>query len=393
MLISLDQDAKNVTFEQKDCISMSKAYFAYIPTIKGSVEEEWKQCLNQILVTCSSGFIPVKLNIFVDLPDFETLLPTRKSIGMSMTYAFGKCSPAYNVSVHPPAKPWKTSVEAAFIPSGSMEVSYKSFKSIPYVILETVYGREIWAAGVSTYSYQNDTMKAAENAFNMMVSLLETEKMSLNNIVRQWNYIGDILSVNDGVKNYQIFNEVRKDFYSRFRTLKGFPAATGVGMKHGGVILDFCALKPVEKIKIIAIDNPNQVNAYNYRQEKHPPQFERALLISNDSKALLHISGTASIIGQETMGRGSIEEQTLVTIENIKKLADPERISQLLATPFISLEKFSLLRVYIKQPGDFSIVRSICSSHFPKVSAVYIEADICRDDLLMEIEAEAELSQ
>jgi enamine deaminase RidA (YjgF/YER057c/UK114 family) len=236
-----------------------------------------------------------------------------------------------------------------------------------------------------------------------MVAILENEKMSLNNLIRQWNYIGNILDVKDGYQNYQIFNEVRNDYYSRFRTVKGYPAATGVGMKHGGVILDFCAVDLNDSLKIKAVENPNQVNAYNYGQQvlmglrdkdkstKHAPQFERALLVANNHDAYLHISGTASIIGQETIGKDDIGKQTVVTLENIKKLTETERLRSIISDPAISHEKYSLFRIYIKNQSDFNIVRRICNEQFPKIPAIYIEADICRDDLLMEIEAEVEL--
>jgi hypothetical protein len=42
---------------------------------------------------------------------------------------------------------------------------------------------------------------------------------------------------------------------------------------------------------------------------------------------------------------------------------------------------------------DLKVVRQICNEHFPGIPALFIEADICRDDLLMEIEAEVELNQ
>jgi enamine deaminase RidA (YjgF/YER057c/UK114 family) len=382
---------------------MPKAYFAYLPAIAGSVEEEWKLCLNQVKDTCSRGYAPVKLNIFVDSPDFKTFLAIRKTISQSVIDNFGSCCPALNITAHPPEKPWKVSAEASFIILGSINITSKIFHSIPYVLLESGTAKEIWAGGISSYLSPDDTRMAAEKAFSLMVAILENEQMSLDNLVRQWNYIGNILSVKDGNQNYQIFNEVRNDYYTRFRKVHGYPAATGVGMMHGEVILDFCAIESDGSVKIKPVENPNQVNAYNYGQDvlkgsknkdkpvKHPPQFERALLIANNRDAVLHISGTASIIGQETIGIGDIVEQTLVTIENIKKLSDTERLCQLILSPVIYREKYSLLRVYIKQQNDFSIVRRICNDHFPQIPAIYIEADICRDDLLMEIEAEAEL--
>jgi hypothetical protein len=85
--------------------------------------------------------------------------------------------------------------------------------------------------------------------------------MSLNNVVRQWNYIGEILKVERGFQNYQIFNEVRSEYYEKYRTISSFPAATGKGMKYGGVFLDFCAVKSDEDLRIMAVNNPNQVNA------------------------------------------------------------------------------------------------------------------------------------
>jgi hypothetical protein len=155
--------------------------------------------------------------------------------------------------------------------------------------------------------------------------------------------------------------------------VKGYPAATGVGMKYGGVILDFCAVELSESLKIRAVENPNQINAYNYGQQvlmglkdkdkatKHAPQFERALLVANNHDAYLHITET-------------------------------ERINKLISGPVISGEKYSLFRIYIKKQSDFRIVHQIFNDQFPRIPAIYVEADICRDDLLMEIEAEVELT-
>jgi enamine deaminase RidA (YjgF/YER057c/UK114 family) len=384
---------------------MTKRYFVYLPSVEGSLEDEWKQCLQQIILSRSSGYIPVKLNIFIDIPDFESFLEKRKSILQMIFNEFGTVSPTVNISVQPPEKPWKVVVEGTFITGDVSTFTSKSYQSVQYVVLESGDRKEIWAAGVSSYMFPDDTRKAAESAFDIMAGLLANEKMSLDNLVRQWNYIGNILAVRNGVQNYQVFNEVRNYYYSKYRKIVGYPAATGVGMKHGGVILDFCAVQPGKSLQIIPVDNPNQVNAYNYGQQvlvgkakeddsvKHAPQFERALLMADRNEVILHISGTASIIGQKTMGKGDVGEQTIVTLENIKKLTDTERLNQLIPGAFPYHGRYSLFRVYIKRQEDIGIVRKICSEHFPSLPATYVEADICRDDLLMEIEAEAEPGQ
>jgi hypothetical protein len=383
---------------------MPKTYIIYLPAIEGSLEEELKLCLDQIEDTCSKGFIPVKLNIFVDLPDYESFLKGRGKICAVLNNTFKSGCPAFNITVQPPERPWKVAIEGTFISTGAYAVQMKKHMDFPYIIIESDAGKELWAAGVSSYSFPDDTGKAADKAFSLMNEILESEQMSIDNLVRQWNYIGNILEIKDNCQNYQLFNEVRNDYYTRFRKVKGYPAATGVGMMHGGVILDFCAFQPGIDTTIKPVENPHQLNAYEYNQQvlkgavasgiqaKHPPQFERALLIVNRKEAILHISGTASILGQETVGKGDIEKQTQVTINNMGLLSDAGRLKNLVPGSSLSESRYSLLRVYVKRDFDFRRVREICQERYPGVPAVFIRADICRDDLLMEVEAEAELT-
>lgn len=379
---------------------MLKHHFVYMPVVPGKIEVEWEQCLNQIVRDRVSGNLPVKLNIFVNQPDYNSYVSIKKHIGKSIEDAFREQPPAFNITLHPPGDGWNVSVEGLFISSGSAVSSSKLYQSVPYIVLTSGSYKEIWAAGLGNDLYQNNTREAACAAFDSVAGILEAENMTFDNIVRQWNYIGDILKITEGFQNYQIFNEVRSEYYKRYRTVQQYPAATGVGMKFGGVFLDFCAVKADGNLRIRAVDNPNQVNAYEYSQQvlkgltrkgenvKHPPQFERALLMINKTNKNMFISGTASIIGQETIGRGDIREQTLVTIENIKKLTESEHVSQLLGSSELISGRYTLLRVYVKNQADFPEVVKICSEHFPKVPALFIEADICRDDLLTEIEAE-----
>jgi hypothetical protein len=42
----------------------------------------------------------------------------------------------------------------------------------------------------------------------------------------------------------------------------------------------------------------------------------------------------------------------------------------------------------VKNQENFTKVKSICKARFPEVPAIYIQSDICRDNLLVEIEAE-----
>jgi len=157
-------------------------------------------------------------------------------------------------------------------------------------------------------------------------------------------------------------------------------------------------------VKIMGLSNPEQINAYEYgqkvlkgikekgKQVKQPPQFERALIMEHKNRAVLFISGPASRKGDATIGNEEAGGQTRETLENIKKLADEERISHAMTGLSGHSLKFSLLRVYIKHQDDFISVSSICEEQFPGVPVIFIEADVCRDDLLVEIEAEVRVN-
>lgn len=380
---------------------MIDKYLVILPENKGTLEEEWGQCLKKIIASGSGLFRLVKLNVFADVPDFETFSQADRLICDSILIAFGDKCPAYNVTAHPPEKPWKVTVEAAYA-GVNKEVSIESkiWKSIPYVTISSENFMELWAGGLGSGSNAGNTAEAAGIAFDQMRSILEIEQMSLNNIIRQWNFIGSILEIRNENQNYQIFNKVRSDNYLKYRTVHSYPAATGVGMKFGGVFLDFYAVKAESNLKLIAIDNPDQIRPYDYSQKvlkgrpgegekiNQPPQFERAVYLVNTTGSSLYVSGTASIIGQDTIGIGDIARQTEITIENIGKLADSERIGHLTGNKDFCSANLILLRVYIKNQSDFEKVKSICLENFPGTPIVFIEADICRDNLLVEIEAE-----
>jgi enamine deaminase RidA (YjgF/YER057c/UK114 family) len=375
-------------------------YLIFMPEVRGKLGEEWRQCLKQIIYRRETGFRLIKLNVFADLSDYETFIKVSKEIGKTILDAFGKQCPAFNITVHPPEIPWKVAVEAGYTDTDSSDITTCFWNSVPYVVCTSDSGKEVWAGGLGSGLFHSDTRSAAGAAFNQMKAILDVEGMSFDHVIRQWNYIGNILEIKNGFQNYQVFNEVRSEFYKKYRTVHGYPAATGIGMKLGGVSLDFCAVMPKEAVTIKSINNPNQVNAYEYGQEvlqgvsgkgksvKHPPQFERALLMTGKIRSTLFISGTASIIGQDTMGIEDVEKQTIVTIDNINKLTDQKWIGQMVINSDIEWGKFILLRVYVKDQNNFVKVKTICNEYFPDVPAIFIESDICRDDLLVEIEAE-----
>jgi len=46
---------------------------------------------------------------------------------------------------------------------------------------------------------------------------------------------------------------------------------------------------------------------------------------------------------------------------------------------------------YVKYPKDIPAVRSVCLKYFSQIPISFVVADICRSELLVEIEGQAEL--
>lgn len=371
---------------------MLDKYLLIFPQTEGAFEEEWKQCLGKLKVGISDGYNLVKLNVFIEAADFGSYVEIHREMMHDLDLMFHENQPACNISLHPPARPWKVSLEAGFIKEGSFELKYRNISGINYVTCSDGEVKLLWCGGTGAILHPDDTTKAASEAFDLMRLVLGSEDMTLDNIVRQWNYIGNITSINGKGENYHNFNSVRSKNYAAYRTQQIFPAATGIGIKHGGVSLDFFAAKGSDELRIIPVNNPGQVRPYQYGQAVlkgvQCPQFERAMALSYGNEYTLFISGTASILGQDTIGVDDIEKQTIVTIENIMKLVDTNNRNNYPGTTCFDISNLILLRVYVKRQSDFERVKEICCSYFNGAPSIFVEADVCRENLLVEIEAE-----
>jgi enamine deaminase RidA (YjgF/YER057c/UK114 family) len=100
---------------------------------------------------------------------------------------------------------------------------------------------------------------------------------------------------------------------------------------------------------------------------------------------MLFISGTASIVGHRTVHAGDVAAQTRETLVNIEALLDEaNRVS---GTSRFGLESLAY-KVYVRNSADLPLIQSQLHSALGRnPQVVYLQADICRQDLLVEIEA------
>ena len=102
------------------------------------------------------------------------------------------------------------------------------------------------------------------------------------------------------------------------------------------------------------------------------------------------VSGTASIVDSESRHLGDPEKQTAQTIDNIERLIAADNFAlHGLKGAGASLHDLAKIRVYLKRPEDLPKCRAVCERRFGPVPAIYAVADICRPELLVEIEGVA----
>ncbi len=146
-----------------------------------------------------------------------------------------------------------------------------------------------------------------------------------------------------------------------------------------------------ERSDVIAVplENPRQTSAYDYRSSYSPrsPKFSRAMAVRCCADTTIYISGTASITNSETRHIGDVVAQTHETLNNIEALISEENLCRHgLPGCGTSLEGLGLARVYIKRNEEYGKIRAICEERLGELPTIYALADVCRPELLVEIE-------
>jgi chorismate lyase / 3-hydroxybenzoate synthase len=225
--------------------------------------------------------------------------------------------------------------------------------------------------------------QASEQAYRKLFEVLD--HTGYHHLWRAWNYMANINGVSDGLERYRQFNLGRQQgFMHSKRSVTGnVPAACAIGVSHGPLSVMFLAgREPTEPF-----ENPRQIAAYDYPAQYGPrsPTFSRASLAKLRDQELLMLSGTASIVGHQTLHKDDVQQQTFETLSNIEAVIQAANLRRK-ATRAYCLNDF-VLRVYVRHQHDFPLVHQLLSARLGSApSPQYLQADICRTDLAVEIE-------
>jgi chorismate lyase/3-hydroxybenzoate synthase len=203
-------------------------------------------------------------------------------------------------------------------------------------------------------------------------------------LLRIWNFFPGINEDDMQLERYKRFCVGRHQAFSEegHEFTRDLPAASAVGSKAGNLMIYFLAAKSRGSPQ----ENPRQVAAYRYPPQYAPksPAFARGMLATLGAETQLYISGTASIVGHESTHLNDIAGQLEETLANIDALiaATAERHD-------LTMDRscMTLMKVYLRRAQDYRLARQrlqqVMGADFP---ILYLQADICRSDLLLEIE-------
>lgn len=193
---------------------------------------------------------------------------------------------------------------------------------------------------------------------------------------RFWNYIPNINAGEGDTEQYKKFCAGRLAAFTEMGIQSSeFPAASALGHHtEGAVIYAFSTKTPG-----LQYENPLQERAYRYPREYgvSSPSFSRATFLAMGGQPLLFVSGTASILGHQSTSLDQLEGQLETTADNI---------DQLLKHTGHKLPVQSL-KVYLRSPDHYDAAKRCLERRYPDIATVFTWADICRKNLLVEIEA------
>lgn len=234
-----------------------------------------------------------------------------------------------------------------------------------------------------------DPAGAAETLYGELVPAAEA--LGCPHLLRVWQYLPRINEPLGDEDRYKAYCAGRRRALSRLERHReaSLPAACLLGDDSDSILLyALAADRPG-----IQVENPRQVSAFNYppRYGRASPSFSRALAVQwPGDRRQLYISGTASVVGHETR-HATAAEQVHETLANLEALLEAGARAGGPGTD--GLPAIDPLKIYIRHERDYPTVREILETRLGSGHpALYIRADVCRDDLLVEIEGLADNS-
>jgi len=236
-------------------------------------------------------------------------------------------------------------------------------------------GRHCVLNGVGPAHPEASPEQQTEEVFLRMEQALKSAGMDFSAVYRTWFFLDHILDW------YDRFNEVRNRFFqSRGIYERLVPASTGVGVGNAAgwaLAGSLLAARFRSPAQVTAVGSPLQCPALEYGSS-----FSRAVKIESPGWRRLVVSGTASIAQDgRTLRAGETRGQIEHTLEVVHAILQAQEMDWDCAVRGIA---------YLKHSTDLPVWKETRKERgLERAPFITVKSDICRDDLLFELELDA----
>ncbi|MCX7598344.1 MAG: Rid family hydrolase [Armatimonadetes bacterium] len=223
-----------------------------------------------------------------------------------------------------------------------------------------------------------DRAQAVRHMYGQAERYLAAAGCHFRDVVRTWVFLADILDW------YGDFNRLRTEAFRRFGLVTDagagwLPASTGIEghpPDNAPCSMDLVAVQGSNHEAII-LRSPVQGEAFDYGSA-----FSRAVAVVEEAGETVYVSGTAAVGCEgQSVGVGDLRQQVAHTLDSVEAL---------IAQRGLTLDDFSNATVFIKHGCDAETVREVCATRAPRLlRGIFVRADICRPELLFEIDGTA----
>lgn len=237
-------------------------------------------------------------------------------------------------------------------------------------------GRRCLLGGVTAADLSGAPGEQTLEVLQGMHDALSSIGMGFGNIARTWFFNRDILGW------YDEFNAVRTGFFREHGIFDRLvPASTGIaglGVPGAALMAEAIAIRPAsDSLAATTMDSPRQRSAREYGSS-----FSRAVCIDDSRTSHALVSGTASISPDgRSIHVGNFAAQVELTMGVVEAI--------LLSRGMVWTDVVRSI-AYVKDEADLPRLPGLLASlGVPSIPMVITRADVCRHDLLYEIELDA----
>jgi enamine deaminase RidA (YjgF/YER057c/UK114 family) len=373
-----------------------RLFAAAVPRRAGSLAEQSKEVLQTIAtVTQAEGGLGSIVMQSIFLKNIEDQPACRRIV----EGFYQKELPATAYIPQPPCDGSLLAIEAWGVGSTDGEVQIE--RSGDGVVVVRHDGL-CWAhlADVRPETAAHPVYDRSLRAFHSAGERLGGAGLKFDDVIRTWLYLGNITGPDGETQRYCELNRARTEFYQDQEFGSGlvrprsngrvFPASTGIGTGGDEVAIGCIALRTSRPdVALVPLENPRQTSSCDYGHSYGiaSPKFSRAMAVVAGETVTTFISGTASITASETQHIESVQRQTEQTLDNIEALIAAENFDRHgLPGLGATLGDLAFARVYLRRQEGYAAAKAICQARLGRLPVIYVVADICRPELLVEIE-------